>query len=195
MILTLNGSLNGSAGSTDVCLSIVEDTVRSCKLNVQRVNLVERVNLSAIVDYIERAKGIVFGTGSYWDSWGSPMQKLFEDLAGLDSTEILFGKPAAVVVTEHSTGGKCVFNRTLGVLNTMGMWVPPHCAAIYSMVTHEAIERGMDGWKAMETWCLKDFVVVGHNLAAAAYGTREWKSWHSGNDLTDEPFRLAWLRT
>jgi chromate reductase len=194
MILTLNGALNGADGSTHVCMSIVEDALAACMLRVHRVNLVEHVSLASIVDHIEKARGIVFGTGTYWDSWGSPMQKLLEDLAGLDSSELLFGKPAAVVVTEHSTGGKSVFNRMLGVLNTMGMWVPPHCAAVYSMVAHEALERGMDGWKAMETWRLSDFSIIGHNLAAAVYGTREWKSWHEGNDLSDEPFRTAWLK-
>ncbi len=192
MILTINGALNGSEGSTHLCLGLAEDVLRGRGLQVDRVNLVDRVTLASVVYRLEAAKGILVGTGTHWDSWASPLQKLLEDLAGLDSAEALFGKPAGIVVTEHSAGGKGVASRLMGVLNTFGLWVPPHGAVIYGMVAHEALQRGMSGWRAEETWQLKDFKVLGHNLAEAALGTNQWQSWF-GEGQPDEAFRQRWL--
>ena len=135
-------------------------------------------SLNEALDQMERADGFCIGTGSYWDSWGSPLQKFLEDMAGLDLTSVLFGKPAGLVTTCHSVGGKSVLNRLQGVLNSMGLWVPPHGAMSYSMVSHEAKRLGID--------------IVAHNLAEAVEKTFRWKSWPVSNE-PDEAFRQRWL--
>jgi multimeric flavodoxin WrbA len=191
-VLILNGSITGEDGSTYQCLCRAIQTLNQREISTGVIQLRNRTHLSPILEGLEAADALLIGTGSYWDSWGSPLQKLIEDIAGLDSTDTLFGKPVGFIVTCHSVGGKATLNRLQGVFNTMGLWTPPHGAMTYAMVSHEAFRLGLDGWKAMETWRLQDIDIVAHNLAEATLQTYQWKSWFV-SDEPDEAFRQRWL--
>ena len=190
--LILNGSISGNTGSTHQCLLRVASRLKERGLKVQHVSLADKQRLFSLLESLEHADGLFIGSGSYWDAWGSPLQKFLEDIAGLDSTDSLFGKPVGLLTTCHSVGGKAVLNRLQGVLNTMGLWTPPHGAMTYAMVSHEAFRLGLDGWRAGETWRLDDLDVVAHNLAEAILKTYQWKSWFV-SDEPDEAFRQRWL--
>lgn len=195
-VLLLNGSISGEDGSTEQCLAKVELGLVKRGIGVAPMRLSQKWHLSEFVDKVGQSEGLLIGTGTYWDSWGSPLQKLLEDIAGLDSAEDLFGKPVGLVVTDHSVGGKSVLSRLMGVLNTMGLWVPPHGGMVLSMVAHEAFKMGLSGWKAKETWCFEDLDTIAHNLAEAVLGTNQWKTWFEvtpREDEPDEPFRQRWL--
>jgi multimeric flavodoxin WrbA len=191
-VLVLNGSISGPDGSTEQCLKLATTALVRRGLDVAPRTLIQRRGLDAFLADVRRSDGLLIGTGTYWDSWGSPLQRLLEDIAGLDSTKVLFGKPVGLVVTGHSVGGKGVLSRLMGVLNTMGLWVPPHGGMVYNAVAHWALGLGLSGWQAEETWHLDDLDIVAHNLAEATLKTNQWKAWPVSGD-PDEPFRQRWL--
>lgn len=191
-VLVLNGSISGEDGSTEQCLRRVVPHLIGRRIDVVQMNIIQPRHLNGLMEMLTDSDGFLIGTGTYWDSWGSPLQKLLEDIAGLDSSSTLFGKPVGLVVTEHSVGGKGVLSRLMGVLNTMGLWVPPHGGMVYNAVAHWALGLGLSGWQAEETWCLDDLDIIAHNLAEAVLGANQWKSWPVSGD-TDEPFRQRWL--
>ncbi len=193
-ILVLNGSISGSDGSTEQCLRRVASNLSDRGIDIVFRLLTLRKGLDWFLADVRKSDGFVIGTGTYWDSWGSPLQKFLEDIAGLDSSSLLFGKPVGLVVTEHSTGGKGVLSRLMGVLNTFGLWCPPHGGMVYSAVAHWALGHGWlsGNGQAEETWHLDDLDVIAHNLAEAVLGTHQWTPWPVSGD-PDEPFRQRWL--
>ena len=75
----------------------------------------QQINLEAA---LKMAEAVLFVTGTYWDSWGSPLQKFLEDHAYLETSPVLMGKPAGAIVLQHFCGGKAVLSRLQGVLST-----------------------------------------------------------------------------
>jgi chromate reductase len=144
------------------------------------VDVVSLADGAASHDVLERARdadGLLFATGVYWDSWGSPLQRFFEDASASEGTEVWLGKPAALIVTMHSVGGKAVLSRLMGVLNTFGMWVPPMAAMVYSFVNELAVASRPDDALTGDLWSGGDLPVVCHNLLTAVAGDRAWRSW------------------
>lgn len=73
-ILILNGSPNGKKGNgTRLIKTIEKNLPRSLKTKI--IHLSEVKKISSIYKDIDRASGFIFVTGTYWDSWGSPLQK------------------------------------------------------------------------------------------------------------------------
>lgn len=124
-LLLLNGALAGNGGNTAAALAAARRRlVRHA--DVESLSLVEAFKDSpagvtrgdplppAIVDALTRADGFLFGTGTHWDSWSSVLQHFLEAATPLEGTTTWLGKPAAVVVTEHSVGGKAVLSPAAG---------------------------------------------------------------------------------
>ncbi len=135
------------------------------------------------------ADAFLFGTGTHWDSWSSVLQKFLEDATPAEGTALWLGKPAAVVVSEHSVGGKGVLSRLQGVLVTLGCTLPPMSGLVISRAASIASEHDADA--AHDFWCREDLRVVCHNLAEAAAGgaPSRWKTWPV--DRAD--FAARWL--
>ena len=91
---------------------------------------------------LEKSQGFVFVTGTYWDSWGSPLQKFLENVTDLEGSPAFLGKPAIVMVLNHSVGGKGVLSRLQGVLSTLGCLIPPMSGIVYSWVTEQLLKDG-----------------------------------------------------
>jgi chromate reductase len=105
------------------------------------------------------------------------MQRFLEDSTHLESSNIWLGKPAAVVVTMHSVGGKGIISRLQGVLSTMGLAIPPMTGFAYSMACHLAMSGNAADPELADFWQFDDLTVIAHNLMEAAAGGREWKTW------------------
>jgi multimeric flavodoxin WrbA len=126
---------------------------------------------------LARAAGFVFATGTYWDSWGSPLQRFLEQSTPLEAGAVWLGKPAAVVVTMHSVGGKGVLSRLQGVLSTLGLMIPPMTGFAYSLACHLAMSEAYASPALADFWQLDDLPVLAHNLTEAAAGGTDWQSW------------------
>ena len=123
------------------------------------------------------------------------LQKFLEDATPAEGTKLWLGKPAAVVVSEHSVGGKGVLSRLQGVLVTLGCTLPPMSGLVLSRAAVIAAQHDADA--ARDFWCVDDLRVVCHNLAEAARvslphaapATPRWKTW----PVDREDFGARWL--
>jgi chromate reductase len=202
-LLLLNASLAGDTGNTAVLLTRARRllarraTVESLTLAPrpdavisQPSALNARLRLGTglspqLLAALSRADGLLIGTGTHWDSWSSVLQKFLEDVTPTEGTALWLGKPAAVVVSEHSTGGKGVLSRLQGVLVTLGCAIPPMSGLVLSRAALLATEHAPDPATTNDFWCEADLRVVCHNLAEAARVTRpgatpahpRWRTW------------------
>lgn len=139
-LLLLNAALAGEAGNTAVLLA-------QARRHLARRATVESLTLAALpsgsvsqlsalnpqlLAALQRADGFLLGTGTHWDSWSSVLQKFLEDATPHEGTALWLGKPAAVVVSEHSVGGKAVLSRLQGVLVTLSCTLPPMSGLVLS---------------------------------------------------------------
>ena len=187
-LLLLNAALAGDAGNTAVLLAEAQ-ALLTPHAEVAFVTLAGpgAPDFAALRPQLETADGFLFGTGTHWDSWSSVLQKFLEDATPAEGTALWLGKPVAVVVSEHSTGGKGVLSRLQGVLVTLGCTLPPMSGLVLSRAAMLAARH--DAQAAQDFWCRDDLAVVCHNLAEAAAGTRHWKTWPV--DRSD--FAARWL--
>jgi len=206
-LLLLNASLAGDAGNTAVLLA------RAHRL-LARHATVEAVTLASLPTSdsplpalgspphrspvpqlstfnpqlrtaLARANGFLIGTGTHWDSWSSVLQKFLEDATASEATKLWLGKPAAIVVSEHSTGGKGVLSRLQGVLVTLGCSLPPMSGLVLSRAALLATQHAPDPATTRDFWCEDDLRVVCHNLAEATRVTLpaakppqpRWRKW------------------
>ena len=200
-LLLLNASLAGEAGNTAVLLARAHRllarhaTVESLALaprpdasisQLSALNARLRVGTGLSPQLhaaLTRADGFLIGTGTHWDSWSSVLQKFLEDATATEATKLWLGKPAAVVVTEHSTGGKGVLSRLQGVLVTLGCSIPPMSGLVLSRAAVIAAQH--DATAARDFWCADDLRIICHNLAeatritlpAAKPSQPRWRTW------------------
>jgi multimeric flavodoxin WrbA len=180
-ILIINGSLGSEQGNTNVLIN-------ECKTLLNANNIVSEVlHLNSFFNQglenekqllkkeLEQANGFIFTSGTYWDSWGSPMQKFLEIITDFEATDVLFAKPCAVVITMHSVGGKEVLSRLQGVLNTMGLLIPPMSGLVYALATHLAMQT--DNEFADDFWSKEDLKIVMNNLMTGLKITHTFETW------------------
>lgn len=175
-ITVINGSLGGESGNT---WAVVGHLLRhlSPKAEVTSIHLSHGVEMTTLEDRLAEANGFVFATGTYWDSWGSPLQQFLENITRHEGTSLWLGKPAAVIVTMHSVGGKGVLSRLQGVLSTLGLLIPPMSGIVYSLSNHLALQTISERFDS-DLWQLEDLSVVAQNLMIAAESRRsDWKAW------------------
>ncbi len=191
-VLILNGSLGGPRGNTSVIVEKMTGLLVG-KNEVDVLHLAEMGSIAGIESNLRSASAFVFTTGTYWDSWGSPLQKFFEEATELEASDIWLGKPAAVIATMHSVGGKEVVSRLQGVLSSLGLLLPPMTAMIYSLANHLALKSGSEDPMAQDFWRLEDLEVVSTNLQTAVECAQiqkpRWKTW----PIDENDPRRRWL--
>jgi NAD(P)H-dependent FMN reductase len=170
-ILCLDGSLGAGSGNSSVLLREMKQLLEG-KASLREISLVSG---PATPEDLSWASGFVFTTGTYWDSWGSPLQRFLEETTGTEATDCWMGKPAAVLVTMHSVGGKGVLSRLQGVLNTLGCLIPPMSGLVYSLAGDLALRA--DSEFAGDFWQREDLQSVAHNLLQALGPSPNWAAW------------------
>ena len=215
-LLLLNASLAGDAGNTAVLLARARHHLTR-RATVESLTLAALPARTSVADSqlstlssqlpasfnpqlrsaLTRANGFLIGTGTHWDSWSSVLQKFLEEATPHEGTALWLGKPAAVVVSEHSTGGKGVLSRLQGVLVTLGCTLPPMSGLVLSRAALLAAQHAPDPATTSDFWCEADLRVVCHNLAEAARvslaGAQpplpRWRTW----PVDRRDFAARWL--
>lgn len=171
-ILILNGSPSGDQGNCAVWIKLIKKHLGS-KAVVDIVHLNKGTALAK--KKMVSADGVIFVTGTYWDSWGSPLQKFLEDITDLEGGAALMGKPAAVFVLMHSVGGKGILSRLQGVLSTLGFLIPPMCGMVYSLVSDVALKSKSS--HAKDFWQKEDIGLILENFLKACDLKIHWAVW------------------
>lgn len=174
-VLIVNGSLGGVTGNTGELLALAEERL-SGEVEVEILDLSRRPHIDRVLEAVQRADGFIFGTGTYWDAWGSPMQMFLEETAHTEGFDFWVGKPAIVMATAHAVGAKGIVSRLMGVLNVYGLMFPPMAGLAITYVNQTAYPHANDHLKN-ELWTTNDVETVCHNLIEAMNGTNQWKQW------------------
>lgn len=186
-ILILNGSPLGDAGNCAALIKYLKQQRKDISCGV--LHLAKTKFGPAILRKIQKADGLLFVTGTYWDSWGSPLQRFLEDATDIEAREEIIGKPAAVCVLMHSVGGKAVLSRLQGVLSSMGFLLPPLSGMVLSLNSQEAQSRNR-GVDNLDFWSIGDLDIVMDNLIVATACEIHWKAW----PVDRKNFRKKWLK-
>jgi chromate reductase len=185
--LLTNGSRAGSAGSMAVLMNRAA-TLLEPHGAVRSLTLADGFDPAETEDALKEAAGVVVGTGTYWDSWGSPLQRFLEVMTYTEGSSCWLGKPAGVIVTMHSVGGKVIVSRLQGVLNTLGAIIPPMSGLVYSALAQAALKAGENSITD-DVWRPSDVESLCHNIVEAGNGTNKWRAW----PVERENYEHAWL--
>lgn len=186
-ILILNGSPSGDKGNCALWIKGLLSLLKK-QAAVDVVHLAKTSYSSSLRKKIENSSGVIFVTGTYWDSWGSPLQKLLEDMTDLEASTALMGKPSAVFVLMHSVGGKSVLSRLQGVLSTMGFLIPPMSGMVYSLVSDIALKT--KSTHAKDFWQRDDAELILENFMKACDLNVQWSTW----PVDKKDPKRKWLR-
>lgn len=184
-VLIINGSVNGQSGqSGNIANKIIESYQHIEFKNLILENNHDLKNWDELVSW---ADGFVFLTGTYWDSWGSPLQSFLEKTTDWEVSSRWLGKPASVIVTMHSVGGKSVLSRLQGVLNTFGVVIPPLSGLVYSLNTH-LIDQDSD--HKSDFWNLSEITTLVKNLELQMRSNKiDWATW----EVDTGDVKRSWL--
>lgn len=192
-ILILNASLAGPSGNSARLLALLAPRLAP-HADLEHAALAgpAAATFATLAPALQAADAFVFATGTHWDSWSSPLQKFLEDATPAEATALWLGKPAVVLVTEHSTGGKGVLSRLQGVLVTLGCTIPPLGGLVLSHAAQLARENASAGGAADDLWRPADLDLVAHNLLAAASAPRPaYRAWPVDRADFDKPWLKA----
>lgn len=177
-LLVLNGALRGALGNTGwLCAEAAR--LLAGRARVRLLHLAEgSFDMTELEAALAEADAILLATGTYWHSWGSPLQRLIEVLTPLENTPLLFAKPVGALVTMDSVGGAELAGRLLSVFNQLGCAVPPCATLVLSRVAIEALAAGAHRAEDPndDTWQLADLQHVLDNLLAGPEG-RPFAPW------------------
>lgn len=199
MILVLNGSPRGARSN---CQVLIGNLIRRMKRfpewkgrqSVKVVHLSEitwtQAETKRLFADLKVASGFVFTTGTYWDSWGSPLQIFLEHATALEGGPAFMGKPAIVLVLNHSVGGKEVLSRLQGVLSTMGCLIPPMSGMVYAWVSDQLFKTKLAGEAQKDLWSLDDLDQILENLNQILKVKINWATW----PLDQKDFKKVWLK-
>lgn len=197
-VLIINGAIGGRTGNTSMLLKKVKKTIlkQHDNVRVKIIQLYPTFCWNAVKRNIKKADCLIFSTGTYWDSWGSPMQQLFEKMTILEGSDYLLGKPACAIVTMHSVGGKEVCSRILGNLVSLGCMIPPFAGFAYSYADHVAHKSRTSSKRLLDdVWHIEDLETLLHNLIKAAdiESKPEYRVWNFLNTTVFDP-TTVWLK-
>jgi len=190
--------MGGRTGNTSMLLKKVRRMILKSdyEVKVKIIHLSPSFDWMSVKRSIIKADALVLSTGTYWDSWGSGMQQLFEKMTVLEGSKYLVGKPACAIVTMHSVGGKEVCSRILGNLVSLGCTIPPFAGFAYSYADHVAHKSRTTGKKLLDdVWHIQDLQTLINNLLKAAHidPKPEWQVWDFLNTTVFDP-TTVWLK-
>ena len=183
-ILFLNGSVRGAGGTTARALAIAAAHASARGFDVDTLHLADFVgDVDAIVQRVRAARGMIVGSGVYWSSWGSPLQRFLEVMTPHEATDVFVGTSVGAVLTMDSVGGTDVAARLLLALGLMGCVAPPFPAVVLSRIAEASDDD--DVWQPHDLHTLVD------NVALQAAHTPPWTTWPvTAADVVDGPWPL-----
>lgn len=173
-LLLLNASLAGEDGNTCVLLDRAKHVLQK-RARVISFQLSASAGFSDCKPLLRDCAGLIIGTGTHWDSWSSHLQRFLEDATPTEGSRLWLGKPAGVIVTMHSVGGKGVLSRLQGVLNTFGCTLPPMSGLVYAKTNEMALAGG--GPDTKDLWSPDDVEVLCYNLLSATKSSVSYRAW------------------
>ncbi len=187
-ILILNGSPQGPRSNSQKLIKKLIKELDS-SLHADCVHLSQKKYSQKLRSQIAAADGLIFVSGTYWDSWGSPLQEFLEKATVLEGSNAVVGKPCAVFILMHSVGGKGVLSRLQGVLSTLGFLIPPMSGMVYSSLSHR-IAKGPQKNMDEDIWHLNDTKLILGNFRLALEIQKKWVCW----PVDRKNFERLWLK-
>lgn len=180
-ILIINGSIRGTIGNSGKIIKHVNTCIQLEKnVTSSLLTLAEPLaNIFSVKARIEEADGFLVISGTYWNSWGSPLQRFIEVMSAFENTPVFFGKPVASVISMDSVGGMEVAGRLHSVFSGFGCWSPPCSTVVISRVGQEAVKStsGKKNDPNEDVWRLEDLNVVIKNLIRSTHLNGKWDHW------------------
>jgi len=191
-VLILDASLAGPGGNCSALLDLLETRLAPrAELHRAALSGPAAADFAVLEPALRTADAFVFATGTHWDSWSSSLQKFLEDATPAEASDLWLGKPAAVLVTEHSVGGKAVLSRLQGVLVTLGCALPPLSGLVLSQAAQLARRHCPEPDACDDFWSTQDLEVVASNLLAGVRHPRPaWAAW----PVDRSGYRRRWLQ-
>lgn len=186
-ILILNGSIHGDSGNCGVLIHQLRRRHKEIQWGL--VNLKKVSYGPGLIKKIKHADALLCTSGTYWDSWGSPLQKFLEEATDLEARPEILGKPMGVCVLMHSVGGKGVLSRLQGVFSTMGFLIPPMSGMTYSLSGQLAMKS--KNAHAKDFWGMEDLDIIVENLKLASQSQVAWQAW----PVDRKNFRKTWVQS
>jgi NAD(P)H-dependent FMN reductase len=175
-LLLLNGSLRGSEGNT---ARLLQRAARSLPATWQADTLCLADycgTVEALVERLTSADAFLLGSGVYWGSWGSPLQRFLEVISCYELSSCFLGKPAGALISADSVGGLDVAQRLLGAFSLLGCLSPPLSSVVLSRAACTASAAEPDA--NADVWQLEDLEIVVQNLVLArAFAETAWATW------------------
>lgn len=173
-LLILNGSLRGTGGDSAHVAARITAQATACGIAADTITLAtESRAIDDVVAQVRAASGFVVLTGTYWGSWGSPLQRFFEVMTPWEATDAFLGKPAGAVVTMESVSGAEVGSRLLSTMNLLGCAIVP-----LGLVALSRVGRVVEGDPAFcDVWQASDIDILTENLVAAIAVPSRVKGW------------------
>jgi len=179
-ILILNGSIRGTRGNSQKICKIARQKLRHEGFSPSILDLSASMPApNELYKILEKADGFLIVTGTYWNNWGSPLQKFIETTTAFENSPAFFSKPVACAISIDSVGGIEVAARLHAVFSGLGCWSPPASTVVISRVGQEAIAASTKKVNNPndDVWRIEDLDVVLKNLTTATSISAEWVSW------------------
>ncbi len=193
-ILIINGSIRGKQGNSGLLSQMAENfLVNKLATTASILNLSEpKPRIREVYDLLLGSDGFLIVTGTYWHSWGSPLQRFIEVVTAFENSPAFFGKPLACAVSMDSVGGAEVASRLHAVFAGLGCWSPPCSTIAVSRVGQEAIlaSQGQTNNPNEDVWRIDDMETILKNLVTATTLQHDlWVSWpHVSLKIPDGPW-------
>ncbi len=179
-VILLNGSIRGNQGNSGSIAEKIASHLHSRKIASEILTLADPLpDIGQVSNLLREAHGFFAISGSYWSSWGSPMQRFLEVMTAFENTPVFFGKPFACAISMDSVGGLDIAQRLHGAFAGLGCWSPPCSTMVLSRVGQEAINASAGSTEDPneDVWRLSDLEPVLHNLVLATQVNVGWQSW------------------
>lgn len=175
-LLLLNGSLRGNVGNTARLLGRAQQALPA-DWQADPLCLADYSGtVEALADRLSSADGFLIGSGVYWGSWGSPLQRFLEVMTSYELSPCFLGKPAGALISADSVGGLDVAQRLLGAFSLLGCSIPPLASVVLSRAGCAAAES--DPEANADVWQVADVSVLVNNLILArAFAETRWATW------------------
>lgn len=135
-----------------------------------------RGTVEALADRLSNADAFLIGSGVYWGSWGSPLQRFLEVISSYELSSCFLGKPASALISADSVGGLDVAQRLLGAFSLLGCLLPPLASVVLSRAACEASAANSEA--NSDVWQFEDVDVIVNNLVLArAFADTAWSTW------------------